>query len=141
MASRTTAAAPAGLTEALGAPPKRRGRPPKAQPKTGEQILADLRARENDLAAARAILDEEMARVTAAIPGVDAELGGVRAAIEALSGKTLAKSRSKSNGGVKAKGPAPYGYKADGSPRKRPAPSPEAMAASIATRRAKRVSS
>jgi hypothetical protein len=33
--------------------------------------------------------------------------------------------------------PAPWGYKPDGTPRRRPAPPPEALAKSIATRRAK----
>jgi hypothetical protein len=33
--------------------------------------------------------------------------------------------------------PAPWGYKADGTPRRRPGPGPEALAKSIATRRSK----
>jgi hypothetical protein len=33
--------------------------------------------------------------------------------------------------------PAPWGYKTDGTPRRRPGPGPEALAKSIATRRAK----
>lgn len=40
--------------------------------------------------------------------------------------------------GGSVRSPAPYGYKEDGSPRRRPAPSAEVLAKSAATRRAKK---